>query len=156
ERLGANAAPIQIPIGNEHQLRGAIDLIKMKAFTYKGIEDKELTEEEIPADIADMDKDYRKKLIEAVAEYDDEVLNKYLEGQELTELEIKRAIRKGTVSGKFFPILGGDTRMATVQMLLDAVVEYLPSPSDVPPVKGLNPKTNTEEVRHPKNEEPFA
>ncbi len=156
DRLGANASPIQIPIGNEHQLKGAVDLIKMKAYTYKGIEDKDLTEEEIPAELVDMAKEYRIKLIERVAEFDDEVLNKYLEGQELTEVEIKGAIRKGTVAGKFFPVLGGDTRMATVQMLLDAVVEYLPSPKDVPPVKGLNPKTNEEESRGPKNEEPFA
>lgn len=156
ERLGANAAPIQIPIGNEHELRGAVDLIKMKAYTYKGIEDKDLTEEEIPADLVESAKEYRNKLIEAVAEYDDNVLNKYLEGQELTETEIKGAIRKGTVAGKFFPILGGDTRMATVQMLLDAVVEYLPSPKDVPPVKGLNPKTGLEEERKPENSEPFA
>ena len=156
DRLGANASPIQIPIGNEHQLRGAVDLIKMKAYTYKGIEDKELTVEEVPAELVDMAKQYRTMLIERVAEFDDDVLNKYLEGQELTEVEIKRAIRKGTVSGKFFPILGGDTRMATVQMLLNAVVEYLPSPKDVPPVKGTNPKRGTEESRGPKNEEPFA
>jgi elongation factor G len=156
DRLGANASPIQIPIGNEHELRGAIDLIKMKAFTYKGIEDKELTVEEIPSDLIDSAKEYRIKLIEAIAEYDDEVLTKYLEGQELSEVEIKSAIRKGTVSGKFFPILGGDTRMATVQLLLDAVVEYLPSPKDVPPIKGTNPKTGVIEERYPKNEEPFS
>ncbi len=156
DRLGANASPIQIPIGNEHELRGAVDLIKMKAFTYKGIEDKELTVEEIPADLLDKAKEYRVKLIEAVAEFDDEVLTKYLEGQELTEIEIKRAIRKGTVAGKFFPILGGDTRMATVQMLLNGVVEYLPAPSDVPPMKGTNPKTNEIEERKPQNDEPFS
>jgi elongation factor G len=156
DRLGANASPIQIPIGNEHELRGAVDLIKMKAFTYKGIEDKDLTEEEIPADLAESAKEYRIKLIESVAEFDDDVLNKYLEGQELSEVDIKKAIRKGTVQGKFFPILGGDTRMATVQMLLDAVTEYLPSPKDVPPVRGINPKTNQEEVRKPENSEPFS
>jgi len=156
ERLGANAAPIQIPIGNEHQLRGAVDLIKMKAFTYKGIEDKDLTEEEIPSELMESAKEYRNKLIEAVAEFDDEVLTKYLEGQQISEVEIKRAIRTGTVASKFFPILGGDTRMATVQMLLDAIVEYLPSPKDVPPIKGLNPKTGKEEERHPSNDEPFA
>jgi elongation factor G len=156
ERLGAKAEAIQLPIGNEHQLRGAIDLIKMKAFTYKGIEDKELTVEEIPSDLLDKAKEMRIQLIEAVAEYDDEVLNKYLEGQELSEVEIKRAIRKGTVTGKFFPILGGDNRMATVQLLLDAVVEYLPSPKDVPPMKGTNPKTNEIEQRKPENTEPFS
>src|SRR5258708_11259638 len=156
DRLGANASPIQIPIGNEHELRGAVDLIKMKAYTYKGIEDKELTVEEIPTDLLDKAKEYRVKLIEAVAEFDDEVLTKYLEGKELTEIEIKRAIRKATVTGKFFPILGGDTRMATVQMLLNGVVEYLPAPSDVPPMKGTNPKTNEIEERKPQNDEPFA
>jgi elongation factor G len=156
ERLGANAAPIQIPIGNEHELRGAVDLIKMKAFTYKGIEDKVLTEEEIPTDLVEMAKKYRSELIERVAEYDDEVLTKYLEGVELTEVELKRAIRNGTVAGKFFPVLGGDNRMATVQLLLDAVVEYLPSPKDVPPMKGTNPKTGEEEERHPRNDEPFS
>ncbi|CAN5309674.1 elongation factor G [soil metagenome] len=156
DRLGANAAPIQLPIGNEHELRGAVDLIKMKAFTYKGIEDKDLTVEEIPADLVEQAKEMRIKLIEAVAEYDDNVLNKYLEGEELTQTEIKTAIRKGTVAGKFFPILGGDNRMATVQLLLDAAVEYLPSPNDVPPMKGLNPKTNLEEERKPDNKEPFS
>jgi elongation factor G len=156
DRLLANAAAIQLPIGNEHELRGAVDLIKMKAYTYKGIEDKDLTEEEIPAELLETAKADRIKLIEAVAEFDDEVLAKYLEGQELTQTEIKRAIRKGTVQGKFFPILGGDNRMATVQLLLDAVVEYLPSPKDVPPIKGLNPKTGQEEERYPRNDEPFA
>ncbi len=156
ERLGTNAAPIQIPIGFEHTLSGVVDLIKMKAFTYKGIADNKLTEEEIPADLMEMAQKYRSMLIEAVAEFDDEALNKYLEGQELSEIELKRAIRKGVCAVKFFPILGGDNRMATVQLLLDAVVEYLPSPGDVPAIEGLNPKTGELENRHPKNDEPFC
>jgi elongation factor G len=156
DRLGANASPVQIPIGLEHELRGIVDLIKMKAYTYKGIDDSKLNEEEIPAELIDQAKSYRSELIENVAEFDDEALTKYLEGQELNESDIKRAIRNGVVGGKFFPILGGDNRTATVQTLLDAVVEYLPAPIDVPPVEGVNPKTNEKEVRHPKNDEPLS
>ncbi len=156
EKLGANAAPIEYPIGLEHSLRGVVDLIKMKAYTYKSQEDNRLTEEEVPAELMEPVKKYRSLLIEAVAEYDDEALAKYLEGTEPDELLLKRAIRNGVVAGKFFPILGGDNRMATVQLLLDAVVEYLPSPIDVPPVNGINPKSGEKEVRHPKKEEPFS
>jgi len=156
ERLGANAAPIEIPIGLEHELKGIIDLAKMKAYTYKDIEDNKLSEEEIPAQFLDQAKRYRSELIEKVAEFDDEALSKYLEGQELSEEDIKRAIRKGVVSVKFFPVLGGDNRMATVQLLLDAVVEYLPSPLEVPPVEGIDPKTGEKEERLAKNEEPFS
>src|SRR3989344_3345373 len=137
ERLGANANPVQVPIGLEHELRGVIDLTRMKAYTYKGIEDNKLTEEEIPSDLLDLAKKLRSELVEKVAEFDDETLNKYLDGQELTEADIKKAIRKGVISGQFFPILGGDNRMATVQLLLDAVVEYLPSPLYVPPAQRI-------------------
>lgn len=156
EKLGANASPVQIPIGNEHSLRGVIDLIKMQALTYKGIEDNKLMLEEIPSELVESAKKYRDLLIEAVAEYDDDTLSKYLEGQELTEADIKKAIRKGVIAGKFFPILGGDNRTATAQLLLDAVVEYLPSPLDVPPVEGVNPKTGETEKRAPNNSEPFS
>ncbi|MBI1863802.1 elongation factor G [Candidatus Woesebacteria bacterium] len=156
DRLGANTSPIQIPVGNEHALRGMVDLIKMKAYTYKAIEDHTLTEEEIPEDLVETAKKYRSQLIEKVAEFDDVALTKYLEGTELTEKEIKTAIRKGVVSGKFFPILGGDNRTATTQLLLDAVVEYLPSPADLPPIEGINPKTNEKETRERKNEVPFS
>jgi elongation factor G len=155
-RLGANTSPIQIPLGSEHALRGVIDLIKMKAFTYKGIEDNKLTEEEVPSDLLEMAQKYRNELIEKVAEYDDEVLGKYLDGEDLTEAQIKRAIRKGVISGSFFPILGGDNRMATVQLLLDAVVEYLPSPIDLPPIEGENTKTGEVETRERKNEAPMS
>lgn len=156
DRLGANAAPIQIPIGIEHDHKGVVDLIKMKAYTYEGVEDNKLKESEIPDDIKEKAKKLREELIESVAEYDDEVLEKYLEGQELSEADIKKAIRKGVISVKFFPILGGDNRTATVQLLLDAVVEYLPSPLDLPPIKGENPKTGKEEYRKPENKEPFS
>ena len=156
EKLGANAAPIEYPIGLEHSLRGVVDLIKMKAYTYKGMEDNKLTEEEIPNEYVESAKKYRAELIEAVSEFDDEALSKYLDGKEPDEVQLKRAIRKGVVTGKFFPILGGDNRMATVQLLMDAVVEYLPSPLDVPPVEGVNPKTGEKEKREPKNDTPFS
>lgn len=156
ERLGANAFPIQIPIGLEHSLRGVIDLVKMKAFTYKDINDNKLTVEEIPSDLLEEAKKYRSELIEKVSEYDDSALAKFLEGEEPSEAELKRAIRKGVISGKFFPILGGDNRMVTVQLLLDAIVEYLPSPLDLPPVEGVNPNTNEVEKREAKNEAPFS
>jgi elongation factor G len=167
ERLGANAAPIEMPIGLEHSLHGIVDLIKMKAYTYKGIEDNTLKEEEIPSGpealwaggqmtLLEAAKKYRKALIEAVSEFDDEALAKYLEGSEPDETQLKRAIRAGVVSGKFFPILGGDNRMATVKLLLDAIVEYLPAPIDLPAITGVSPESGEKEERQPKNEEPFS
>ncbi|MCH7640935.1 elongation factor G [Patescibacteria group bacterium] len=156
ERLGVNAAPVQIPIGIEHDLRGVVDLVKMKSFTYKGIDDNKLTEADIPADLVRQAKKYRDELLEKVAEYDDEVLAKYLDGKELTEAEVKLVIRKGVIAGKFFPILGGDNRTVFVQLLLDAILEYLPSPLDLPPIEGDNPKTGKKETRAPKRSEPFS
>lgn len=156
ERLGANAHPVQLPIGVEHELHGVVDLIKMKAYTYEGVEDNKLTESEVPADMVEKAKKYREQLIEAVAEFDDEVLEKYLNGEELSESDIKKAIRKGVISVKFFPILGGDNRTATVRLLLDAVVEYLPSPIDLPPVEGVHPQTGEVATRERTNEAPFS
>ena len=156
ERLGANACPIQLPMGNEHELHGVVDVIKMKAYTYANIEDNELKEEEIPADMKDKAEKAHAELIERVAEFDDETLTKYLEGVELTEADIKRAIRKGVVAVKFFPILGGDNRTATVQLLLDAVTEYLPSPTDLPAVEGVSPKTGEKELRERKSDAPLS
>jgi len=155
-RLGANAAPVIYPIGSEHNLSGVIDLIRMKALTYKEVEDNKLTEGEIPAEYKEIAEKYRNELLEKVVEYDDETLTKYLGGESLSEAEVKRAIRKGVVTGKFFPIFGGDNRTAITQLLLDGIVEYLPSPIDLPPVEGFNPKTQTKESRWPKNEEPFS
>ena len=156
ERLGANAEPIIYPIGLEHDHRGVIDLIKMKAFTIKGVEDNKMSEEEIPDDLRQKAEKYRHDLIEAVAEYDDDVLSKYLDGNDLDEDDIKKAIRAGVIQGKFFPILGGDNRTAEAQLVLNAIVEYLPSPIDVPPMEGTNPKTGEKEVRHPKKEDPMS
>jgi elongation factor G len=156
DRLGANAHPIQLPIGLEHDLHGIVDLIRMKAYTYSGIDDNKLNEEEIPAELKEKAEKYREELIEKVAEYDDEVLAKYLDGKELTEADIKKAIRAGVIAVKFFPILGGDNRMVTVQTLLDAVVEYLPSPNDLPPIEGTNPVSGEVEKRAPNDSEPFS
>lgn len=156
ERLGANAAPVIIPIGQEHAHTGIVDLIKMKALVYKSFDDNALTEEEIPTELLEMAKKYRKELIEKVSEFDDETLTKFLEGQEPSEIELKRAIRKGVISGKFFPIFGGDNRTAEVQLLLNGVVEYLPSPLDLPAVAGQNPKTGEKETRERKNEAPLS
>ncbi len=156
ERLGANAAPVQIPIGLEHNLHGIVDLVLMKAFTYKGVADNKLTETDVPKEVEDTAKKYREELIEKVSEYDDAALSKYLDGQEPTSEDLKRAIRAGVVSGKFFPILGGDNRTATVQLLLDAVVEYLPSPLNIRPAEGENPKSGAKELREPKNSVPFS
>ncbi|HTK03572.1 MAG TPA: elongation factor G [Alphaproteobacteria bacterium] len=156
ERLGANAAPVIYPIGQEHEHRGVIDLITMKALTFKAVEDHNLTEEEIPADLLEVAKKYRNELIEKAAEFDDEALNKYLEGQELDEATLKRAIRKGVIAGKFFPVFGGDNRTAEAQLLLNGVVEYLPSPIDVPPMAGINPKTGEKVTREKKNEDKFS
>jgi elongation factor G len=156
ERLGANATPVTIPVGQEHEHRGIVDLIKMKAFTFTAIEDNHLVEEEIPAELLDLAKKYRKDLIERASEFDDATLTKFLEGQEPTENELKTAIRKGVISGKFFPVFGGDNRTAEAQYLLDGVIEYLPSPLDLSNVKGINPKTGEEESRERKNEAPFS
>lgn len=156
ERLGANASPVQIPVGLEHDHKGVVDLIRMKAYTYKGIEDNKLKEEDIPSDLVDMAKKAREELIEAVAEFDDETLKKYLEGEELEEADIKNAIRKGVIAGEFFPIFGGDNRTAEVKLLMDAVVEYLPSPLDVPAIEGQSPKTGKTEKREAKNDEPLT
>lgn len=156
ERLKANASPVVYPIGLEHEHRGVVDLIKMKALTYKAVEDHELTEEEIPADLLETVKKYRSELIEKVSEFDDEALNMYLEGKEPDENTLKRAIRKGVIAGKFFPVFGGDNRTAESQLLLDGVVEFLPSPIDLPPVVGSDPKAGTEASRERKNEAPMS
>lgn len=156
ERLNPNAAVLDIPVGIEHDLRGVIDIVQMKAYVYKGTDDNKLEEEEVPQEYKEKAEKYRHELLEKVVEFDDEVLHKYLAEEPLAPSEIKRAIRKGVIKGKFFPILGGDNRMPTVQRILDAIIEYLPSPLDVPPVKGINPNTGETEERNPKDEEPLS
>ncbi|HKT33723.1 MAG TPA: elongation factor G [Nitrospira sp.] len=158
DRLGANPVPIQIPIGRESEYRGSIDLITMKAYVY---DDETLGAkykvEDIPADLVDKAKEYREKMLEAVAEFDDQVMEKYLNGQSLTEDEIRRVVRAGTIKMKVIPVLCGSAfKNKGVQQLLDGVVDFLPSPLDIPAVKGLDPNTGKEIERKPSDSEPFS
>ncbi|HFI0403810.1 TPA: elongation factor G [Streptococcus suis] len=157
ERLQANAHPIQLPIGSEDEFRGIIDLIKMKAEIYTNDLGTDILEEDIPAEYLDQAQEYREKLVEAVAETDEELMMKYLEGEEITNEELKAAIRKATINVEFFPVLCGSAfKNKGVQLMLDAVIDYLPSPVDIPAIKGINPDTDAEEERHASDEEPFA
>ena len=155
-RLGANAVPIQLPIGAEADFRGVVDLVEMKAYVYYDDMGKDIRVEEIPANMLAQCQEYRQKMIESVAETDDELLEKFFAGEELTVPEIKRGIRKATCELKMFPVLCGTAaRNKGIQLLLDAVVDYLPSPIDVPPIKGTAPDGSI--VEHNNNDnEPFA
>ena len=157
ERLKANAVVIQLPIGAEDTFRGIIDLINMEADVYYDDLGKDVRIEPIPEDMMDLALEYREKLIETVAEYDDELMEKYFAGEELTVEEIKRAIRIGTIANKMVPVVCGTSyRNKGVQKLLDAVVDYMPSPIDVPAIKGIDPATE-EEIECPAGDEnPFA
>ncbi|HET5825631.1 TPA: elongation factor G [Streptococcus pneumoniae] len=157
DRLQANAHPIQLPIGSEDDFRGIIDLIKMKAEIYTNDLGTDILEEDIPAEYLDQAQEYREKLIEAVAETDEELMMKYLEGEEITNEELKAGIRKATINVEFFPVLCGSSfKNKGVQLMLDAVIDYLPSPLDIPAIKGINPDTDAEETRPASDEEPFA
>ena len=157
DRLQANAHPIQLPIGAEDQFEGVIDLVEMKAIYNEGSVGENLVEKEIPAELQDQAEEYREKLIEAVAEFDEEFMEKYLGGEEITVDELKDAIRKATLSVEFFPVVCGSAfKYKGVQPMLDAVVDYLPSPLDVPAIKGIDPNTDEETERHSSDEEPFA
>ncbi len=156
KRLSPHATPIQIPIGFEKDICGVVDLVHMKAYTYKDFTDKEFTIGEIPAEMQEKAKEWHHKLLEKIVEYDDVMMEKYLAGEQLTEEEILATIRKATQSGQFFPVLGGDGRGIIVQMIMDAVVNFLPSPVDKGAVNGTDPKTGEQLVRNPSDEEPFA
>ena len=157
DRLQANAHPIQLPIGSEDDFRGIIDLIKMKAEIYTNDLGTDILEEDIPAEYLDQAQEYREKLVEAVAETDEELMMKYLEGEEITNEELKAGIRKATINVEFFPVLCGSAfKNKGVQLMLDAVIDYLPSPLDIPAIKGINPDTDAEETRPASDEEPFA
>ena len=156
DRLQANAHPIQLPIGAEDDFRGIIDLIKMKAEIYTNDLGTDILEEDIPADYVDQANEYREKLIEAVAETDEDLMMKYLEGEEITNEELKAAIRRATINVEFFPVLCGSAfKNKGVQLMLDAVIDYLPSPLDIPAIKGINPD-ETEGERHASDDEPFS
>lgn len=157
ERLGANPVPIQLPIGAEDNFQGMVDLINMKAIYYTDELGTTLDEEPIPADMEDLVQEYREKLLEAVAESDEELMLKYLEGEELTPEEIKAGIRKATIAVKMVPVLCGSSfKNKGVQPLLDAIVDFLPAPTDVPAIQGVDPETGGEDERHSSDNEPFA
>jgi len=155
-RLGVNAKPIEWPIGAENDFRGVIDLVTMKAYEYDGKPEEEPKEIEIPAELKDEAEMRRADLIETVAEYDDEVMEKYLEGEELSVEDIKKAIRKGTLAVKFFPVMCG-TALGNkgIKLLLDAVIDYLPSPLDIESIKCTDVDGNEVE-RKPSDDEPFS
>jgi len=157
DRLQANAHPIQLPIGAEDEFSGIIDLIDMNARFYGNDLGTEITEGEIPDEYKELAEEWREKLIEAVAELDEELMEKYLGGEELTKEEIKAAIRKGTTNVEFYPVLCGSAfKNKGVQLMLDAVIDYLPSPLDVPAIKGHVPDSEEEVERHSSDEEPFS
>jgi len=155
-RLHTNAMPIQLPVGQESQFKGIVDLVTMKAKIYKDDTGKNYETTDVPADMMAQAKKYRAEMIEKIAETSDELTEKFLEGKEFTEAEIKSGIRKGTIEMKFTPVLCGSSfKNKGVQMLLDAVVDYMPSPVDVPAIKGVTPK-GTEDVRESSDKAPFA
>ena len=157
DRLGANAVPIQLPIGFEDTFEGMVDLIKMQAIVYNDKMGKDEQFVEIPADMQEKAEEYRAMLMEAVAESDDELMMKYLEGEELTEEEIMAGIRKQTIACKMTPVCCGSSyKNKGVQPLLDAVVAFMPAPTDIPPIKGINPETGEEDCRPSSDEEPFS
>ncbi len=157
DRLKCNAVPIQLPIGAESEFKGIIDLVEMKAEVYYDDKGLDVRVEEIPADMVELAEKYRNELIEAVAEQDEELMEKFFEGEDLTVEEIKACIRKATIANNMVPVVCGTSyRNKGVQLLLDAVVDYMPAPTDVEAIKGVNPDTEEEEVRHSSDEEPFA
>lgn len=156
ERLSVNAFPIQIPIGFEKEINGVVDLVSRKAYTYSDYTDKELKISDAPVEMKDKIESYRQELLEKVVEIDDSLMEKYLDGKDITNEEFENAIRKSVLSGKFYAVLGGDGRGVIVETLLDAVNKYLPSPLDVPPTKGISIKDNTEIERKPDDNEPFS
>lgn len=157
ERLGANVAPIQIPIGAESNYSGYVDLISMKATIYKSDDGKVFEETEIPADMREQAVNWREKMIEAISEYDDSIMERFLEGEEIGEAEIRAALRSGTVAGKVVPAFSGSSfKNKGVQFMVDAVVDYLPSPLDKGGVAGVHPRTEAELFRNPSDTEPFT
>ncbi|KAJ3625352.1 hypothetical protein Zmor_004306 [Zophobas morio] len=156
DRLGAKASPIQLPIGAEDAFDGIIDLVEMKAYHFDGKPEEEPKEIEIPADLKDTAESLRAELVEAAVEYDEELMMKFLDGGEISIPELKSAIRKGVISADFFPVLAGSAfKNKGVKLLLDAVIDYLPSPLDVPSIKGTL-EDGTESERHPSDTEPFS
>lgn len=156
ERLNANAVPLQIPIGAEDTFKGVVDLIDMRAEVYYDDMGNDIRDEDIPADLRDVADEYREKMLEAVSEFDDTIMEDYLEGNEVDKKRIKAAIRKATITNKMTPVLCGSSyKNKGVQLLLDAIVDYLPSPLDVPPIEGVDMEGNPVE-RHAADDEPLS
>ena len=157
DRLKCNAVPIQLPIGKEESFKGIIDLVEMDADIYYDQLGKDMRVEPIPADMMDLANEYREKLLDAVSMFDDEILEMYLEGKDLPTDKIRAAIRKATVAVEMVPVTCGSSyRNKGVQKLLDAIVDYMPAPTDIPAIVGTNPKTDQEEDRHASDDEPFS
>ena len=157
DRLKCNAVPVQLPIGSESTFKGVVDLIKMKAYVFYDDLGKDMREEEIPADMVDLAHEYREKLMDAVSEEDEEIMMLYLEGEEVSEEMIKRALRKGTIGVRMVPVTCGTSyKNKGVQELLDAIVAYMPSPVDIPAIQGVNPETGEEDHRESDDNAPFS
>ena len=157
ERLHANAVPIQLPIGAEDTFKGIVDLFEMKADVYYDDLGKDMRVEDIPADLIDKANEYRANLVESICETDDDLMMMYLEGEEPSNEELKAALRKATIANQIVPVVCGTSyKNKGVQKLLDAVIEYMPSPLDVPAIKGVDPDTGDEDVRHSSDDEPFS
>ncbi len=157
DRLKANAVPIQLPIGTEENFRGIIDLLQMKAYIYTNDLGTDILEEDIPADMMEKAKEHRLNLLEALADVNDALMEKYLEGIELTLEELQSAVRSATISGKMVPVICGTSyKNKGVQKLLDAVVAYMPAPTDIPAIRGICQKSDEEDVRHASDDEPFS
>ncbi|MCU0653601.1 MAG: elongation factor G, partial [Candidatus Pacebacteria bacterium] len=157
KKLTPNAVAVNIPIGEESALSGVVDLLKMKAFYFKGENGQDVTEEEIPADLAEAAKEWRAKLVEKIVAEDEGLLNKYLGGEEIALEDLRRVLRVATINNKLVPVFFGSSLKNTgVQLMLDGVCHYLPSPLDLPPVQGTDPKTEAVIERHPTDEEPFT
>ncbi len=157
ERLKCNAVPIQLPIGKEAEFRGIIDLVEMNADVYYDEMGKDMRVEEIPEDMRELAEEYREKMLDAVSMFDDEIMEMYLEGKEIPTAKIRAAIRKATVAVEMIPVVCGTSyRTKGVQKLLDAIVDYMPAPTDIPAIEGINPKTDEEDKREPSDDEPFS
>ena len=157
ERLKCNAVPIQLPIGKEADFLGIIDLVEMKAYIYHDDLGKDISEEEIPEDMAELAAEYHEKMLDAVSMFDDEIMEMYLDGKEIPKDRIRKAIRQATCAVEMIPVTCGTSyRNKGIQRLLDAIVEYMPSPLDIPAIKGVNPKTDKEEERPSDDDAPFS
>ena len=157
ERLKCNAVPIQLPIGSEENFKGIIDLVDMNADVYYDDLGKDMRTEEIPENMKELAQEYRDKLLEAVSDFDEEIMELYLEGEEVPADKIRAAIRKATVAVEMVPVVCGTSyKNKGVQKLLDAIVDYMPSPLDIPAIEGVNPKTDEEETREADDNAPFS